>query len=52
MRQNRSASDRRLRRLAVFNIVSVMPSERGIQQSRIRSVMDGHERVVMDVELT
>ena len=45
------ASDLRLKPLGVFKIVRVMPSERGIRQYRIKSVMDGHERMVMEGEL-
>jgi hypothetical protein len=45
------ASDLRLRPLGAFKIVRVMPSERGIQQYRIKSVMDGHERMVMESDL-
>lgn len=44
-------SDLRLKPLGVFNIVRVLPSERGIRQYRIKSVMDGHERVVMEAEI-
>jgi hypothetical protein len=46
------ASDLRLKPLGLFKIVRVMPSERGIRQYRIQSVMDGHERVVMEGDLT
>ena len=46
------ASDLRLRPLGTFKIVRVMPSERGIRQYRIKSVMDGHERVAMEGDLT
>jgi hypothetical protein len=46
-----AASDLRLKPLGVFKIVRVMPSERGILQYRIKSVMDGHERVVMEGDL-
>ncbi len=45
------ASDLRLKPLGVFKIVRAMPSERGIQQYRIKSVMDGHERIVMEGDL-
>ncbi len=44
-------SDLRLKPLGVFKVVRAMPSERGIQQYRIKSVMDGHERVVMEADL-
>ncbi|HEV2549975.1 MAG TPA: hypothetical protein VGU20_21875 [Stellaceae bacterium] len=46
------ASDRHLKLLGVFKIVRVMPSERGILQYRIKSVIDGHERVAMEGDLT
>ena len=45
-------SDLRLKPLGEFKIVRVMPSERGIRQYRIKSVMDGHERVAMEGDLT
>jgi len=45
------ASDLRPKPLGLFKIVRVMPSERGIQQYRIKSVMDGHERMVMESDL-
>jgi hypothetical protein len=45
-------SDLRLKPLGRFTIVRVMPSERGIQQYRIKSVIDGHERMVMEGDLT
>jgi hypothetical protein len=44
-------SDLRLKPLGLFTIVRAMPSERGIQQYRVKSVMDGHERVVMESDL-
>jgi hypothetical protein len=34
-----------------FRIVRVLPDERGNNQYRIRSVVDGHERVVMEGEI-
>jgi hypothetical protein len=34
-----------------FEIVRLMPLEHGNYQYRIRSVMDGHERVVLEGEL-
>ncbi|MGH7002242.1 MAG: hypothetical protein ACREEA_12135 [Stellaceae bacterium] len=34
-----------------FEIVRLLPTERGNNQYRIKSVMDGHERVVMESEL-
>ncbi|HKT19667.1 MAG TPA: hypothetical protein VJR47_16575 [Stellaceae bacterium] len=45
------ASELRLKPLGLFKIVRVMPSERGIQQYRIKSVTDGHERVAMESDL-
>ncbi len=35
-----------------FTIVKLLPEERGMHQYRIKSVMDGHERVVLENELT
>ncbi len=35
-----------------FTIVCVLPEEHGICQYRIKSVTDGHERVVTENELT
>lgn len=37
--------------LGMFKVVRVMPSERGIQQYRIKSVTDGHERMVTESDL-
>jgi hypothetical protein len=34
-----------------FTVVRLLPEERGIHQYRIKSTMDGHERVVMESEL-
>jgi hypothetical protein len=45
------ASAFRSKALGPFKIVRLMPSERGIRQYRIKSVMDGHERVVVEAEL-
>lgn len=45
------ASDLRLKPLGVFTIVRAMPKDQGIQQYRIKSATDGHERVVMEGEL-
>ena len=39
------------RALGAFKIVRVMPSERGVLQYRIKSVLDGHERMVLESEL-
>jgi hypothetical protein len=46
------ASDLRPRPLGRFTIVRVMPSERGIQQYRLKSAVDGHERMAMENDLT
>ncbi len=46
------SSDLRPKPLGSFKVVRVMPSERGIQQYRIKSVMDGHERMVMESDLS
>jgi hypothetical protein len=45
------ASDLRLKPLGMFQVVRVMPVERGIQQYRVKSVVDGHERMVMEGDL-
>jgi hypothetical protein len=34
-----------------FEVVRILPAERGNNQYRIRSVVDGHERVVMGGEI-
>jgi hypothetical protein len=34
-----------------FTIVRVLPTERGIHQYRIKSEVDGHERVVTEEEV-
>lgn len=34
-----------------FEVVRLLPTERGNNQYRIRSVADGHERVVMESEI-
>ena len=34
-----------------FRVVRVLPSERGMNQYRIKSTTDGHERVVTEVEV-
>jgi hypothetical protein len=34
-----------------FTVVRILPTERGSNQYRIRSVADGHERVVMEGEI-
>jgi hypothetical protein len=46
-----TVSDLRPKPLGSFKIVRVLPSERGIQQYRVKSAMDGHERVVMESDL-
>jgi len=45
------AWDFRLTPLGQFEIVRVMPVEHGIHQYRIKSMKDGHERVVIESEL-
>ena len=37
--------------LGTFEIVRLMPTEHGVRQYRIRSLADGHERVVNEIEL-
>jgi len=39
------------RPLGAFKILRAMPSERGIQQYRVKSMMDGHERMALESEL-
>jgi len=39
-------------RNARFEIVRLLPEERGINHYRIKSVIDGHERVVTEGELS
>ncbi len=34
-----------------FTIVKLLPEERGMHQYRVKSVVDGHERVVLESEL-
>jgi hypothetical protein len=34
-----------------FQIVRLLPAERGVNQYRIRSLADGHERVVLEDEV-
>jgi hypothetical protein len=46
------ANDLRLKSLGAFTVVRAMPAERGIQHYRVKSVKDGHERVVLESELT
>jgi hypothetical protein len=40
-----------LKPLGMFEVVRLMPTEHGRRQYRIRSLVDGHERVAMEVEL-
>lgn len=47
-----AASDLRLSPLGQFEIVRAMPIEHGILQYRIKSLKDGHQRVVMESELS
>jgi hypothetical protein len=35
-----------------FEIVRVLPAERGINQYRLKSILDGHERVALESELS
>jgi hypothetical protein len=35
-----------------FEIVRPLPTERGINQYRIKSILDGHERVALESELS
>jgi hypothetical protein len=35
-----------------FKVVRMLPAERGINLYRIQSATDGHERVVMESEIT
>ena len=44
-------NEQRLKQLGMFEIVRIMPTEHGRKQYRIRSVLDGHERVAMEGEL-
>ena len=37
--------------LGAFKIVRIMPSERGVLQYRVKSILDGHERMVLESEL-
>ncbi len=45
------ANDLRPKPLGLFKVVRVMPSEHGVRQYRIKSDMDGHERVATESEL-
>ena len=46
------ASDLQLKTLGRFTIVRPLPTEHGVLQYRIKSLSDGHERVVTESELT
>ena len=35
-----------------FEIVRVLPAERGVNQYRLKSILDGHERVALESELS
>ncbi len=35
-----------------FEVVRLLPSERGINHYRLRSILDGHERVAVESELS
>jgi len=35
-----------------FHIVRLLPEERGVWQYRVKCVADGHERVVLESDLT
>jgi hypothetical protein len=35
-----------------FRIVRLLPAERGVNQYRLKAVVDGHERVAMENELS
>ena len=35
-----------------FKVILVLPEERGVWQYRVKSVADGHERVVLESDLT
>ena len=39
-------------RNAKFEIVRILPSERGVNQYRLKSLLDGHERVALESELS
>ncbi|HEY3916404.1 MAG TPA: hypothetical protein VGL83_01365 [Stellaceae bacterium] len=41
----------RLKPLGRFEVVRLMPTEHGLHQYRIRSLVDGHERMVLEAEL-
>jgi hypothetical protein len=45
-------SELRLSPLGQFEIVRALPIEHGIAQYRIKSLKDGHQRVVMESDLS
>jgi hypothetical protein len=45
------AGPHRLSPLGRFEVVRLMPSEHGLRQYRIRSLVDGHERMAVETEL-
>ena len=47
-----TTSDLRPKPLGQFKVVRVMPNERGIQQYRVKSTTDGHERMAMESDLS
>lgn len=47
-----AASDLRLSPLGQFEIVRALPIEHGVLQYRIKSLKDGHQRVVMESDLS
>jgi len=46
-----ATSTQQLKPLGAFKVVRIMPSERGVLQYRIKSILDGHERMVLESEL-
>jgi hypothetical protein len=45
-------SDLRLSPLGQFEIIRAMPIEHGVLQYRVKSLKDGHQRVVMESDLS
>jgi hypothetical protein len=39
-------------RNATFEVVRLLPTEHGVNQYRLKSILDGHERVALESELT
>ncbi len=39
-------------RNAKFEVVRLLPSERGMNQYRLKALLDGHERVALESELS